>query len=157
MADDSSHVFVPDDEGLFCLFCGRTASEHRSTHKGLFGAAAATNKSGAVYDEDVDEALEDEASAAAAADARSLRRLRSFLASEASRPPSCAAQSAWSVCGSVNRACPHAHVCLRTPACARLRARPVSVLLLLRRTTSTRSKRSCASSRASVGASARGG
>ena len=22
------HSFVPDDEGLFCLFCGRTAVEH---------------------------------------------------------------------------------------------------------------------------------
>ena len=24
----TQHSFVPDDEGLFCLFCGRTASEH---------------------------------------------------------------------------------------------------------------------------------
>ena len=24
------HNFVPDDEGLFCLFCGRTAGEHKA-------------------------------------------------------------------------------------------------------------------------------
>mmetsp|Transcript_30034 Transcript_30034/g.77819 ORF Transcript_30034/g.77819 Transcript_30034/m.77819 type:complete len:688 (+) Transcript_30034:41-2104(+) len=28
MSSVFSHQFVPDDEGLFCLFCGRTAGEH---------------------------------------------------------------------------------------------------------------------------------
>ena len=28
MASSFQHSFVPDDEGLFCLFCGRTAGEH---------------------------------------------------------------------------------------------------------------------------------
>ena len=28
MSQAFSHQFVPDDEGLFCLFCGRTAGEH---------------------------------------------------------------------------------------------------------------------------------
>ena len=28
MSQAFNHQFVPDDEGLFCLFCGRTAAEH---------------------------------------------------------------------------------------------------------------------------------
>ena len=40
MADTDAykHAFVPDDEGLFCLFCGRTEPEHKPPGPGASGS-----------------------------------------------------------------------------------------------------------------------
>ena len=35
--DSYKHNFVPDDEGLFCLFCGRTEPEHKAPAGGPGG------------------------------------------------------------------------------------------------------------------------
>ena len=57
MVEESSHVFVPDDDGLFCLFCGRTGAEHKSTHSGLFGAKPSAH---VIYNEEIDEKANEE-------------------------------------------------------------------------------------------------
>jgi len=60
----SQHDFIADDEGLFCLFCGRTASEHRNTPGGVDARAGQGFEPGGrtdMFDNDVDGAeLEEE-------------------------------------------------------------------------------------------------
>lgn len=46
----ASHAFIPSEEGLFCLFCGRTASEHHAPSSLKFGMDEHT--SGALDEED---------------------------------------------------------------------------------------------------------
>jgi len=59
------HSFVPDDEGLFCLFCGRTAGEHLTTSgdgepRSLLGRAADASASGIIEEEDDWDAIQEE-------------------------------------------------------------------------------------------------
>jgi len=60
MSQAFSHQFVPDDEGLFCLFCGRTAAEHGDRGAQAAGGRALTLARnapadiGAVVDEEDD-------------------------------------------------------------------------------------------------------
>ena len=60
MADSDAykHNFVPDDEGLFCLFCGRTEPEHKPPGPGASGGKDyfSTNRP----DEFADDAFEGE-------------------------------------------------------------------------------------------------
>lgn len=58
-----NHAFVPDDEGLFCLFCGRTAGEHLKSDGDGEGQAFALSSSaavGAVEEEDDWDAIQEE-------------------------------------------------------------------------------------------------
>ena len=60
MSQAFNHQFVPDDEGLFCLFCGRTAAEHGDRGAQAAGGRALTLARnapadiGAVVDEEDD-------------------------------------------------------------------------------------------------------
>ena len=60
------HAFVPDDEGLFCLFCGRTAGEHMAGPGGAAAAAgagvgeAALERTATVEEEDDWDAIQTE-------------------------------------------------------------------------------------------------
>lgn len=69
MSQAFSHQFVPDDEGLFCLFCGRTAGEHGAAGAGggkagdraLALSRGAPEDIGAIVDEEDDwDAIQDE-------------------------------------------------------------------------------------------------
>ena len=64
MADSDAykHNFVPDDEGLFCLFCGRTEPEHKPPGPGTTGGTDyfSNNRTDEFADDAVEGELEEE-------------------------------------------------------------------------------------------------
>lgn len=59
----TSHSFVPDDEGLFCLFCGRTAGEHLASSadgNSLANRGGSVPATGIIEEEDDWDAIQEE-------------------------------------------------------------------------------------------------